>query len=599
MKRWSIGIVGFAALILSGCASHTDTSSLIPSVVGPGGSTASGSNDTAIGTHRLVDLSSFFPHVHRKHPNLPALPANDPLASSIKTVEIDAYLYASYVSTDDFYREVKVAVPKGGLDSVSVKFPDAPVGNNEFALFEVDGYTAGGAEYFLGDVGAIVNVTKAGGIDIVANNQTSLVYQAEMAMIISGLFTANDLKSPALLATVENRVKTEKLKPDPTTGLLSGATLVKFVQQWAPAWRRTVTLVTGPNVDRVTYTNDATDKAENVLLYNETDFLLEDFYAERPGGAPCQSDFEQSGGLGTKPRFVTEACTANYSETALNTVANYVYGGPIIVGQVNDQTIPYQGTLTHIAARPPKSTRNLGSIPLRPAEVKIKTSDPLDWAAEASPVLYESFQPPTAPLIFPGYSDFQYSSSGWSKAAPGLAVLSWNPAGLPLSDYQVCTWRQTCIALNSTKTLKIDPPFSAPESDFDYWNFVGSSGVAQTGEPTAGCAATYGEHVTYSGSSFSLTTTQRTWLTAADELYFRFLGGCSVDPTGMTVTVTAQGADGGTYVNSAVSDGAGDEILVTMTSILHDTNMTSLTISVSGAPPNALDFDSIINYASP
>lgn len=598
MKRWSFGTIGVVALAVSGCAGGASDRSAVPPVGPLTVLRASAGRGAAYAATQLPDLSRVFPNLRRRRKSN-ALQAGSPLRAPAKTWYVDAYLSPSYASTDEIYRSVTVPAPKkGSAGSLTVHFPNAPVGNNEFATFEIYGSQYYGD--FLGDLAAFVNVTKAGGIDVVADEKTTLAFQAEMAMIVSGLFTADDLKAPDMEAKVEARIKSEKLKPNRATGLFGNEVLSKFVSQWAPAWRRTVTFTTGSPIDLVTYTNDATDTAENILKFNETDFLINDLGFARPPGAPCYTTLSY-GRLGAKHHLEAQACVEELDATGGNEVANYVYGGPIIVGQVNDLNAPYQGTLTHVPARPPRATTNLGTLALESAEQTIATYDPFDWAFGTRPNLYENYNPGSA--IDLNFRDFQYSvPTGWSAVDPGLPVLSWNPAGLRLSDYQVCTWRQTCVPLNSKKTLSIDPPFSDPGTAFGYYAYTGSAGVAQTSEPAGGCTATTGYHVSYPGTSFTLTTTKPVWFTAQDEIYFAFSSqtGCNTDPTNMTITLTAEGVNGVTYVNSGTNFfSPGNYIIVRMSSMLEDTPVKSLTISISGAPTTALDFDAIGNEASP
>lgn len=597
MKRSSFGTVGFVALVLGGCAGGASDKSVVPLVGPPTSSAVSAGRGAAYAATQLPDLSRVFPNLRRRR-NSPALQASGPAAAPAKTLYVDADLNPGYTSIDRIYRSITMPAPKkGSVGSLTVHFPNAPVGNNEFATFEVYGSQNYGD--FLGNFAAFVNVTKPGGIDVVANEKTTLAFQAEMSMIVSGLFTARDLKAPNLEAMVENRIKSEKLKPNRVTGVFSGDVLTKFVSQWAPSWRRTLTFKTGSPIDLVTYANDATDTAENILEYNETDFLLNDVRFNRPPGAPCRTNVSYGGLPGAKRHLAAAACVDEVNATGGNEVTNNVYGGPMVVGQVNDRNAPYMGTLTRLPARPPKSTTNLGTLALKSAEQAIKTYDPFDWAFGTRPNLYENY---TGSSILNYFTDFEYSvPTGWSAADPGLPVLSWNPADLRLSKYQVCTWSQTCVPLNSKKTLSIDPPFSDPGTDFGYYNYTGSSGVAETIEPAGGCTATTGYHVSYPGSTFSLTTTKPVWFTAQDELYFEFLSqtGCNTDPANMTITLTAKGVNGRTYVNSGTNFySPGEEIVVTMSSMSEDTPVKSLTIAISGAPTTALDFDVIGNEAT-
>ncbi|HTU81127.1 MAG TPA: hypothetical protein VMF61_03300 [Candidatus Acidoferrales bacterium] len=599
MNRWSIVTIAVAAAVLGGCAGGSNGASSVLPVSAPAFPNATGAQRPAPELSLLPDLSSFFPHL-RRHRHAPALRAGDlAQASSIKTLEIYADLYPSYASDKESYRDFKMAAPKGAIHSITVSFPDAPVGNNEFATFEVDALGSGGSYYYLGDVGAIVNVTKPGGVKVTADAQTTLPFQAEMSMIDAGLFTANDLKSAGLLATVEARIASEKLEPDPYSGIFTQQTIDKFVGQWAPAWRQTVTLTTGTNVDKVTYTNDVSDMAENLLRYNETDFLVPRL-PDRPEGAPCYTEFTYDHTLGGKRIMEPESCTDYVYAPAGNTISKYVYRGPVLVGQLNDETPPYTASLTHLPAAPPKTTKNLGSISLMPAQDEIKADDPFDWAFGTRPALYSTYTPQPSMGNDPS-PEFVYSlPAGWSKADPDIAVLAWDPAGLPLSAFHVCTWRQSCVALGSSKTLAIDPPFSDPGTNFKYYKYTGSPGVSQTSDPVGGCTATSGYHWSYPGTSFSLTTTKPVWLSDADTLYFNFNSGgtCSPDPLGMTITVTAVGTNGKTYVNSATNNyETGSEIALVMDSILQETPLKSLKLTFTGAPTGALDFDILYNNA--
>jgi hypothetical protein len=171
---------------------------------------------------------------------------------------------------------------------------------------------------------------------------------------------------------------------------------------------------------------------------------------------------------------------------------------------------------------------------------------------------------------------------------------------LPPSDFQICSWRNTCIPLNSTKTLSIDPPYGDPGTDLAYYNYAPGGGAsAIASEPQGGCTATSGYHITYTGTSFTLTTTKPLWLSAQNELYFAFAyqNGCVSDPIGMKITMTAKGSDGKTYINSGANTyQAGSDFPVYMNSVSHGTPMVALKISVTGAPAGGtLDLAAIYN----
>jgi hypothetical protein len=506
--------------------------------------------------------------------------------------------YPGYASPISVENEITVPAPKGKVLSVTDSFTNVPAGNNEWALFYVYAVAPDGSKYFLGDLATMVNVASGAAQTVKASVQSTLVWQAELAMIEAGQFAAGDLKAhPTLGASVAAEIAAQGMKPQKSTGLFSTQQLAQFVQTWMPAWERKVSVTVDPHDEYLTIAGSAKSIADETLFYNSAfsaltgSGALEDL---RPYGAPC--DYQVVYGIpGSKVRMGGVSCATYWEGPLANGGSSFllpVYGAPLLIGQVS-YLGPYAATLQKIPAPPAASTVTLALGTLQPAARNLTLDDPADWAFGNYPELYEAPEP-NAPFTFPSVDEFfdWAVPYGWSQANPAISVVAWNPWGLPLAALQICTWNHVCQAASSDAILHVTPPFEDFGNALSYFNWtIGSGGTSIAAGPP-GCP---GYRSTFTGSAFTISSHTPTLLQANQQLQFFFDGApCNPDPSGTQVTVTATGTDGATYVNWGKNYGpAGSVVNVYMASVPRDTSIASISITFSGLSGTALDLASI------
>jgi hypothetical protein len=541
-----------------------------------------------------VDLTAMYPHLPRPRHAAVRLSGAHPL-SAFKQIEVDAFLYPGYASPNRFENDVLLPAPPGDVVSATVRFSNVPAGNNEWAVFYVYGVAADGSKVYLGTLASIVDVAGNAGTHVTANGASTLLWQAELAMIEGGQFSAADLKKfPQLAKSVASEIAAQHLTPQKSTGLYSSQQLYQFVKTWSPSWQRELVLTPNASAYYLTLANDAKSTVDAILFYNSSfsvffnTGLIQDL---RPFGAPCNS-YVQTGTPAKKPVMVTYSCAAYWYGPLGGGGGSQplaVYGGPLIVGQVN-YTAPYSGTIQRVSPGAPGSTTTLTLGALQPRTLNVATNDPLDWAFGTYPS-FDELNKAGAVLTEPTaeyYFDYQ-AVSGYSQANPIVQVLSWNPWGLPPSSFQICSWNQICQSLNAKSVLAVDPPFQDYGNNLAYFGWAVSGGGLSIAQ-AAGC----GYRVTFSGSAFTLTSNTRTWLQPDQDVRLYFNSGCNIDPLGTRVTIAATGTDGHTYVNYGQNfNVAGSPIDVYMQSVTRDTPIASMTIGFSGLSGTMLDLSYI------
>lgn len=547
-------------------------------------------------TKRGVNLFNFYPRL--KSPHAHARLARKS-AGDFKQIEVSGSIWPSYASINAVSNIVFVAPPKkGNVVSATDTFTNVPKGNNEFAVFAIYGVASDGSTTFLGSLATIVNVGTSSQINVTANVPSTLVFQAAQAMIEGGELSAADLmKKPTLANTVRGYLKALKLKPDKQTGLLNDGSLTRLVKTEMTALRRTLVPATSATAQYLTVANDASSYAENALLYNEGTFLVGNFYGYRPYGAPCSS-FSRAHVPGVRAKLWAYSCATYFNVSPPNSAPPlYVYGGPLIVGQVNF-AYPYTGSISKEAALAAGSTMKVTLPALQPRVRNITTNDPQDWAYGFAgyPEMYRASAQGTG-YVTPGpYYDWAYfRPGGWSAGSPIIPVMTWNPWGVPASQFQICSWNSpvistpNCLPLTSNGTLAVNPPFYDFGNNKSYFNWAGS-GVTLAAEPTGTCTFTNGYQISYTGTTFSITTHTKTWLAPGQLIEFYFdpsSSTCTGVSFNASATINATGADGRSYVNAGFTffdSFYGYVPYVYMNSVTHNTQINSMTITFSNMP---------------
>ena len=609
-----------ASLLSTGCAGHQGGTPLPPTLQPASAVSAPGASDkrsSAFGvpmsaeanvpkgnvtlnisfdTKRGVDLFRFYPHLKSPHPHARRAPE---AAGDFKQIEVSGSILPSYAGISSVSNIVLVAPPKkGNVVSATDTFTNVPKGNNEFAVFAIYGVASDGSTVFLGSLATIVNVGTNSQMNVTANVSSTLVFQAEQAMIEAGELSAADLmKKPTLANTVQGYLNGLKLKPDKQTGLLSDGSLTTLVKTEMTALRRTFVPTTSAGAQYLTVANDASSYAENALLFNEGTFLVGNFYGYRPTGAPCSS-FSKAHVPGVRSKLWAYSCASYFNVSPPNSAPLlYVYGGPLIVGQVNF-AYPYTGSISKQPALAAGSKANVTLPALQPKVRNITTKDPQDWAYGFSgyPEMYRASMLGTGYVSPNPYYDWAYvRPGGWSAGNPIIPVMTWNPWDVPSSQFQVCSWNSpvistpNCLPLTSNSTLAVNPPFYDWGNNKSYFNWAGT-GVILTAEPTGACTFTNGYQISYTGTTFSITTHTTTWLAPGQLIEFYFdpsSSTCTGVSFSASVTISATGADGHSYMNTGFTffDAFyGYVPYVYMNSVTHNTKINSMTITFSNMP---------------
>lgn len=610
-------VVAVASWLFVGCASHQD-GGILPIGQTPNAQSAAtlrspaqalypdehgASADVRIGMKlqgKGLDLTRFYPKLRHPGRTMPSIANVAP--RTITQLEIKGYIYPSYASPQYVYNDVKVNAPKGKVASASIPFSNVPVGNNEWAILYLYGVAADGSDYYLGALATMLNVSATTSAAI-ASNDSTLVWQAEMAMIVGGQFSASDLKSLSTLSkTVTNEIAAQHLKPRKTTGLFSAQQLYQFVETWMPAWRRQLVITPDNGAWYVTLANDVTDPSDNVLYYNSAftpmtnSGAIEDL---RPFGAPC-SAYPPYGTPSKSPKLIVTSC-ANYwygpATAGGGSLALNVYGGPMYVGQVN-YTSPYTASLQKVSNLAAGSKTNLSLGALQPAQRNLAVNDPQDWAFQSFPELTQQVSPEASLRVSPAAWEFfdWYAPAGWSQSSPDLGIVAWNPWKLPLAALQICSWQNTCQAANSNSVLAIHPPFQDWGSNLAYYGWTVSNGGSSIAA-ASGC----GYRVTYAGTAFTISSNTATWLQPDQHLqfYFNTSGGCNVPPANTRITVVATGSDGNTYTNYGTYSGPSYQYAdLYMNAVTRDTPITSMSITFSGLTGTTADLYYIYSSTS-
>ncbi|MBV8491629.1 MAG: hypothetical protein JO199_13975 [Candidatus Eremiobacteraeota bacterium] len=550
----------------------------------------------------LVDLSRAFPRLKHRAGAAPFVRGN---ASPYKSLLIDGEIWPSYAGAVPITATATAAAPSSSSITATVTFGNVPKGNNEFVVLSVYGVASNGAQTFLGNLSTMANVTSATP-KVSATLASTLTFQAMMAVIQAGFFSAADVASSTTQAQVEAEVKAQALKANPATGLYDSETLVAFVQTWEPKIERVVQLTIKPSADYVTIANDATDAAENMLFLNESAFQTTSTLSNlRPYGAPCKSTLVK-GPAGLKQTIVATSCYAQWPGNYGSTLpAIIVYGGPLLLGQVSYAT-PYTGSMQKAGplaqgAKDAIALDNLSSS----ANALVVTHDAADWAFGTQPSLVRRFYPNSAVLpgtfdatFDPNYGFAAFAPGNWGASHPAVDALAWNPWNLPSTQFQICSWNNACVPLGSTKTLDVNPPFHDPGTKISYYQWAANQGSGLAVEPWGSCTAAGGYQFTLNGShlwSMSTTRTQPApiWFEPQQWLYFAFHtgNGCNVLPAGSTITVTARGKDGYFYTSSVKASYDTSSIFLYMDSVNRPTVMTGVTISGTVPPATITTLD--------
>ena len=594
-------VVALAGSLVSGCASHSPAGSLLPGVpssTSPAVSTMSYENGGPKGSVDVnlsmkpgagIDLTKVFPNLKAPHPEARWARPN---VTSYKSLEIDGSIFPSYAGPVPVNNTVTIAYPAGGVATVTESFTNVPLGNNEFAVFFLYGIGNDGTKVSLGNLATLVNVT-ASNPKIAANAASTVVFQATEAEVQAGQITAFDLQGIKTLPTmVQNELNVLSLKPSPSTGVLSPSQLTQLITSWKNTWVREFDVTPANGANYLTVANDTTSNAENVLYYNEQSFVMTtNVSSYRPYGAPCGVPVINPHLPNTKPTVSSVSCYASWPVCCGNTEPVIdVYGGPLILGQVQYST-PMYASNVKVGTHSGSTITNISMPAMHDVSQALVINDPFDWAFKLNPSLQRNLAPgmqPVGPNANSGWST--EVPNNWSQGNPSVEALAWNPWNLPNSDFQYCTWQQTCIAAGSNLTLNVSPPFWDPGTDIKYFNWVGNQGTTVQADPAGGCSAKVGYQLSFSNNAFSMSTVNThgtIWLAPGQELAFYFDGnGCAPDPQYTTITVTAQGADGHTYQNTGTNYNlAGNGFAVYMSSVTKPTAINAITIS--GTVPNA------------
>ena len=598
IRAFRIACVTFAVLAAAGCANARQSAlPSIPSQTGALAVDSAGAQPAAIDDRKRV---GFRVTVHVPHDGgadfTAAFPRSLPknarkVRAQLKPgakVWVYADLYPSYADYRKTYWGGVLTIAKDG--TVSIPFGKVVPANNEWLIVTFDKYQSNGlpGDLYLGSEAAVLNVGK-GNFSGTATPASTLVFQAVMGMANAGFLAAADFKNPKLTKTISLELKSSGIKADPSTGLYSQPELFKFADGVRSRWQRMLTLNGGSGAKLLSVANDTSDLADTYAYYNQYSYLNSNlYYYFRPlVGSPCYGGSNEH--LPTKKVPLLPAACATLFGSGTGSVTVPVFGGSLVVGASND-ALPFTGASKKIPERA-KGTKSTVTLTQVPTQVTIKTSDPQDWAFGARPALYTNLYSKSIDASLSSYASgyyyyfFGYSQvyvpSSYSMGSPTIDVNSWNPWGLPLSNFALCAYYNFhCTPFPIAGTFNVWEPFNDNGTNGTYYNWQGKSGTVVSYN-----AVCHGYVLTPSGGSITMTTTVPSYLTDQQYMYVSFgtCGSAAPPASGSTVTMTATDALGHIYSGKAAYNN-----YFYMNTSADITPITSLTITVklgSGSPP--------------
>lgn len=508
--------------------------------------------------------------------------ARRPLKSGT-AVYVYAYLYPSYA--DYHYGYFQGVATIGANDTLKLAFASVPKANNEWIEVDVYANTAPTGGLYLGSEAAVLNVNSAR-VTATVNAATTLVFQGFEDMLYNGLLTASDLKNAGLATTIKGLLQRNGLTPSPVTGVYTGTQLQEFTTAVTPSYQRMMTVNGGSTATTISIANDPSDTPDINLYFNSDNsqgFNASGSVTEY--GEPCYGD---SGvhlpGKNSPP--VPFTCAATITVSGGATVP--VFGGGLLVGGTNG-TAPYVGALTKAVGGNPASSSTV-NLTFSSTNQSLTTSDPYDWAYGQIPNGSDVYSTLTAlgttiggccwsvPIAFP---------SNYSAANPAISVNSWNPWGIPLADYSLCTTpnyepSSGCTASPVSGTLAIQEPFQDPGTNGTYWNWQGGGG--STIAYSSACQAY--QLGAGSNGAVTMTTTVPTVFTPTPTYYVDLVdSSCATTPlpAGLQVTLSVVGSDGQAYSGSATSQAGGYVPAFTLSTISSLVVAKSVTLTITPA----------------
>ncbi|HTX60183.1 MAG TPA: hypothetical protein VMH02_10985, partial [Verrucomicrobiae bacterium] len=350
---------------------------------------------------------------------------------------------------------------------------------------------------------------------------------------------------------------------------------------------RTLTISGGAAATVVSVANPTGDAADQYVWYNLDTEINTD--VDRPAifGLPC--DGGNGSHLPTKPAaFIPESCATLFG-TANGSLIVSAFRGPLVVGAGNT-TMPFVGATTTLAAAP-VGAKTTATLKLKASQITLATKNPFYWTygGFTGPDIVASGSAPYMSLS--NFSNTPFNSydqsliagvpSNYSSTNPNIALDTWNPWGLGVSNFAACSVSTyDCQTLPAKKPLAISTIFHDPGTSSSYygWKASGGSAIAYN----SSCYT-----LTPNASrTISITTKVATYLGFDQYLYFGFTDCASggYPANGTTVAVTATAANGIVY--SGLAGGTEDYYLY-MNTYLPVTPITSLTITIhvaSGSP---------------
>lgn len=516
-------------------------------------------------------------------------------------VFVFAYLYPSYAYYRDAYYSGPATVGKGGI--VSIPFGKIVPAKNEWLVVYVDQLGTNGQDgSYIGSEAAVVNVGKST-TSVIATPATTTLFQAFMTMENIGLLAASDLKSASLMSTIASEVKASGIKVDATTGLFSPESLATFINDVKPHWERFVTISGGSTVKMLSISNDVTDTADVYALSNATDFLgtrgsssSYSSYGPMFAGYPCFTESgDQLPGKQAPPQ--AKGCATVYP-TGTGSITVPVFGGGLVAGASNG-AIPYTGASMRIKGGAPgaKSTVTLTQVP---TQVTVTTSDPQDWAFGVTPTFTAGIaasgldtelfnRDSSSSAAFNGNLQMGFSAT-YSQANPQIDVNAWNPWGLPLSNFSLCSLDGlSCTALPISGTFTVAQRFYDDGASGTYYNWQGQSGTVVSYN-----VACQGYELTPSAGTIVIKTTTPATFTQSQFMTASFssCGGGGSPAAGSSVTVTATDAYGNVYSGKGTYSSYDFNMNTTAYALTAATSVT-VTISLGSGSPSTIFMDYI------